>query len=119
LAFEAGRGAPSIERTSLDAIDSHRLCATDWKPLSPISAARSGRSIRNCSASTRASAVGSTTRPLTPCLTKCAGIETGHHRLSRMERLDHDQPVVLLHGHERHRQRAGEQLDELLVADAP
>ena len=66
--------------------------------------------------------LGSTTRPLTPCFTKYsgfAGIETRHDRLSRVERLDHDQPVVFLHGHERHRNSARKQIDQLLVTDAP
>ena len=51
--------APLTECTSVDAIDSHRMCETVRNPLSPISA-RSGRSM-NSSAPARASAVGSTT----------------------------------------------------------
>ena len=47
-----------------------------------------------------------------------AGIETRHDRLSRVECLDHDQPVVFLHGHEWHRNSA-RQIDQLLVTDVP
>ena len=48
-----------------------------------------------------------------------AGIATRHDRLSRLEGLDHDEPVVFLHRHERHRNRARKQIDQLLVTDAP
>ncbi len=52
-------------------------------------------------------------------LQRFAGIKARHHRLSRLEGLDHDQPVVFLHGHEWHGERARIQIDQLLVADAP
>src|SRR6187549_2479633 len=68
-----------IECTRVDAIDSHPMCATDWNPLSPISAARSGWSINDSNAAARASAVGSTTKPFTPCFTKQRGSPESRH----------------------------------------
>jgi hypothetical protein len=91
------------------------MCETVSKPLLPISAARSGRSTKNSSAAARLSAVDAVFHEIRGF----AGVGTRDHRFSRVERFDHDEPVVFLHGHEGHGQRARIQVDQLLVADAP